>query len=69
MKLSPILLSAVRACSVGPDNQCIANDNVNKGTLCGKLKWYCHDPSAQATLDQERMLMANIKFDSLPVFA
>ena len=60
MKLSPVLLSAVRACTVGPDNLCIANDNVDKGTLCGKLKWYCHDLNAQGILDQGRLLIEDL---------
>ena len=52
MKLSITLLSGVvRACSVGPDNTCIANNDAAKTTLCGKLKWYCHDPVAQGIFD------------------
>ena len=47
MKLAATLLASVRACSVGPDNLCIANNDAAKTTLCDKMKWYCHDGTAQ----------------------
>ena len=51
MKLAAALLASVRACSVGPDNLCIANNDAAKTTLCDKMKWYCHDGTAQESFE------------------
>ena len=38
---------------------CEAEANMGSETICGKLKWYCHDPGAHDILDMRNSVCSS----------
>ena len=47
---------------------CEAKDSSSNAFICGKLKWYCHDPNAQNLLDMQNLVCGNNQLRDLKLF-